>query len=113
MSDYVGSCHWTDAPSVCEDLPNDLFSFDSRVVGCRQGQVVWQPDVEIEPILDVFRKELLLEVGRDERTNHQKYERTEQDAPAIRDRATDKSVVKTVKAPLPLFLDTELFLFGW
>src|SRR5260370_9413596 len=52
-------------------------------------------------------------MGSNEGTNHQKYEGTKQDAPAVRNRATDKSVVKAVKAPLPLLLDTELFLFGW
>src|SRR5260370_12295347 len=99
--------------AIREYLPDDLFGFYSRVVGCGQGNVVWQPDVEIEPILNVFRKKLLLEMGSNEGTNHQKDEGTKQDAPAVRDRATDKSVVKAVKAPLPLLLDTELFLFGW
>src|ERR1700730_14777604 len=113
MSDYVGSCHWTDAPSVCEDLPNDLFSFDSRVVGCSQGHVVWQPDIEIEPILNVFGKELLLEVGSDEAADHKEHEGTKEDAPAVRDRAADKSVVKAVKTPLSLLLDTQLLLLRW
>jgi len=31
----------------------------------------------------------------------------------VRDRATDKSDVEAVKAPLSLLLDTELFLLGW
>jgi hypothetical protein len=59
---------------ACEDLPDDLFCFGSRVVGCRQRNVVRQPNVEIEPILDIFRKELLLEMGSNEATNHQKYQ---------------------------------------
>src|SRR5260370_40125538 len=99
--------------AIREYLPDDLFGFDSRVVGCGQGNVVWQPDVEIEPILNIFRKELLLEVGSNEGANQQKYERTEQDAPALQDRATDQPVVKAVEAPLALLLDTELFTLGW
>src|SRR3979490_3013964 len=78
-----------------------------------KGTSFGQPDVKIEPILNVFRKKLLLEVGSNEGANHQKYERTEEDAPAVRDRATDQSVVKTVKPPLSLLLDTEFLLLGW
>src|SRR5438477_13054352 len=51
-------------------------------------------------------------MGSNEGTNHQKYEGTEQDAPAVCDCATDKPVVETVKPPLALLLDTEFFLFG-
>src|ERR1700730_10819385 len=97
--------------SICENLPKDLFGFDSSVVRCGQGHIVRQPDVKIEPILNVFRKELLLEVGSNEAANHQKYERTEQDAPAMRDRAADQPVVEVGKASLSLLLNRELFLF--
>ena len=60
--------------------------------------------------MNVFGKELLLEVGSDEAANHKEHEGTKEDAPAVRDRAADKSVVEAVEAPLSLLLDTELFL---
>src|ERR1700730_14863795 len=97
--------------SICENLPNDLFGFDSSVVRCGQGHIVRQPDVKIETILNVFRKELLLEVGSNEAGNHQKYERNEQDDPLRRDLAPDQPGVEAVKASLSLLLNRELFLF--
>src|ERR1700691_6536151 len=48
-----------------------------------------------------------------EGANYKKYQGAQQDAPAVSDGATDKSVVEAVEAPLSLLLDAELFLFGW
>ena len=56
------SCSLANALQCLLNLSDNLFGFDS-VVGCSQGHVVWQPNVEIEPVLDIFRKELLFEIG--------------------------------------------------
>jgi hypothetical protein len=98
---------------VSYNLPDNILCFDRRVTGCRQGNVVRQPDVEVEPILNILGKELLLKMRGKKAADHKKYQRAQQDAPAVSDGATDKFVVEAVEAPLSLLLDAELFLFWW
>ena len=38
-------------------LPNNLLDFACCIVGCTQVGVIRQPDIDVRPVLDVFRKE--------------------------------------------------------
>src|SRR5260370_19024437 len=96
---------------VRHNLPDDFLGLGCRVAGCAQRYIIGQPDVEIEPVLDIFGEKLLLQMGSENATKHEKYEGAKEDAPTERDRSSDESVVKAVEASLSLFFDTEFFLF--
>src|ERR1700730_1980087 len=49
-------------------------------------------------------------MGSKKTANHQEYHGAKHDAPAVRDRAPDKPVVKAVEAPLALLFNTGFFL---
>src|SRR5258706_11660762 len=97
---------------VGQNLADHRFGFQRRVIGRRQRYVVWQPHVQIEPILNILWKELLLEMGSKNAANDKKHQGAKQDDPAVRDRAPDQPVVKAVEAPLALLFNTEFFLFS-
>src|SRR5260370_37847894 len=58
-------------------LAYDLLCPHCRIVCRTQRNIVGQPDIEVKPVLDVFRKELGLEVRSCERADQQEYERTQ------------------------------------
>src|SRR5258708_37988256 len=89
---------------VHHNLPDDLLGFGRRVARRRQRNIVRQPDVDIEPELNILREELLLEMGGKKSADRKKYQRAEKDAPAVSDAAADKSVAEAIEAPLALFL---------
>src|SRR5580698_1503096 len=87
------------------NLPHDRFSVLRSIVGERQRSVVGKPNVDVRPILDVFRKELALQPRGYYSSPGKKHQRESEDRPAPLNRFSRQSVICAVKPAFPPLLD--------
>ena len=86
------------------NLTDDLLGLHRSVVCCRQSDIIRQPNVEVKPILNIFRKELLLQVRSHEPAEQQEDKRTRQHQPPMLNGPAYQPIVETVETSLALFL---------
>src|SRR5215472_8758427 len=95
---------------ILNHLPNDSFGLHCRIIGDAHGSVIWQPNIQIKPILDIFGKELGLEPRTEEPTYNQENQGPGEDSPPVFYGFANEFVITPVKSPLPSLLDIRFSL---
>src|SRR5262249_52353567 len=93
-----------------DHFPNYLFSLDCGIAGCTQRRIIWQPDVQIKPILNILREELSLQARTEKSSTGEKNKRSGKNSQTVLYGSLDKPVVETVKASCAPFLDGRFWL---
>src|SRR3984893_6792784 len=90
--------------------PNHFFSLDCGIAGCTQRRVIWQPNVQIKPILNILREELSLQARAEKSSTDEKNKRSGKNSPTVFYGSLDKRVIEPVEASLAPFLDGRFWL---
>src|SRR5208282_1496796 len=95
---------------VLNHLPDHPFGLHCSIVGDAQRSVIRQPNIQIKPILDIFRKELGLKLRTEQPAYNQEDQRPAEDSPSVFYGFADEFVVKAVESSLSSLLDRRLSL---
>src|SRR4029077_10537568 len=93
-----------------DHFPNHFFSLDCGIAGRTQRRVIWQPDVQIKPILNILREELSLHARTAEYSTDYKNKRSGKNSPTMFYGSLDKPVVEPVEASFASLLDSRFWL---
>src|SRR3954463_2834310 len=86
-------------------FPSHLFSLDRDIAGCTQRRVIWQPNVQIKPILNILREELGLQARTEKSSTDEKNKRSGKNSPTMFYGSLDKPVIEPIEASCASFLD--------
>src|SRR5207249_12299590 len=95
---------WNRFRRTFNSVTDHLLGLDRRVDCCRPSDITRQTNVEVKPILNIFRKELLLQVRSHEPAEQQEDKRTRQHQPPMLNGPAYQPIVETVETSLALFL---------
>src|ERR1700746_1417097 len=93
-----------------DHFPNHFFSLDCCIAGCTQRRVIWQPNVQIKPIMNIPREELSLQARAEKSSADEKNERSGKNSPTMFYGSLDKPVIETVEASFASFLNGAVWL---
>src|SRR4029453_17430429 len=95
---------FTIAMCILNNLTHCFLRPQCGIVGCAQWHVIRQPDIEVKPVLNIFRKELRFELVAGKTTKDQEKRRSEENGPSMLNCPTHHAVIKTVKTTLTFLL---------
>src|SRR4029077_21208641 len=93
-----------------DPFPNHFFRLDRGIAGCTQRRVIWQPNVQIKPILNILREELSLQARTEKSHTDEKNKRSGKNSPTMFYRSLQKRVIESVEASFASLLDGRFWL---
>src|SRR5258708_3192469 len=93
-----------------DGTPDDLLGLLRGLIGKRERRIVGEPNIDVGPVLNVFRKKLTPQACGEEASEHKKTEGEREHGPTKADRGLSGSVIGSVEAPLAAFGDGRLLL---